>query len=63
MEGALKLKKAGDDNVKLVRTMEDGKGGNRGRWEGTFRVLKAERIGSRGRRRRRGRRLICWICE
>ena len=42
MEGALKAKKAGDDNVKLVRTMEDGKGGNRGRWEGTFRVPKAE---------------------
>ena len=43
MEEGLKAKKAGDnDNVKLVRTMEDGKGGNRGRWEGTFRVPKAE---------------------
>ena len=42
MEGGLKAKEAGDDNVKLVRTMEDGKGGNRGRWEGTFQVPKAE---------------------
>lgn len=38
----LKPKKAVDDNVKLVRTMSNGKGGNRGRWEGTFQVPKAE---------------------
>ena len=38
----LKPKKAGEDNVKLVRTMSNGKGGNRGRWEGTFQVPKAE---------------------
>ena len=41
-EEGLKPKKAGDDNVKLVRTMSNGKGGNRGRWEGTFLVPKAE---------------------
>ena len=39
---SLKPKKAHDDNVKLVRTMSNGKGGNRGRWEGTFQVPKAE---------------------
>ena len=38
----LKPKKAADDDVKLVRTMSNGKGGNRGRWEGTFQVPKAE---------------------
>lgn len=43
VEGGLMAKKTGgDENVRLVRTMEDGKGGNRGRWEGTFRVPKAE---------------------
>lgn len=41
-EEGSKPKKAGDDNVKLVRTMSNGKGGNRGRWEGTFQVPKAE---------------------
>ena len=41
-EEGLKPKKAGEDNVKLVRTISNGKGGNRGRWEGTFQVPKAE---------------------
>ena len=41
-EEGLKPTKAGDDNVRLVRTMSNGKGGNRGRWEGTFQVPKAE---------------------
>ena len=41
-EEGLKPKTAADDDVKLVRTMSNGKGGNRGRWEGTFQVPKAE---------------------
>ena len=41
-EGGLKPKKAADDDVKLVKTISNGKGGNRGRWEGTFQVPKAE---------------------
>ena len=41
-EGLKPKKAAADDNVKLVRTMSNGKGGNRGRWEGTFQVPKAE---------------------
>ena len=38
----LKPRKAADDDVKLVRTISNGKGGNRGRWEGIFQVPKAE---------------------
>ena len=41
-EEGSKPKKAADEDVKLVRTMSNGNGGNRGRWEGTFQVPKAE---------------------